>query len=43
MFGMLQMKMVKETFLDFVEVERITGRALSDAILHWLDVNGLSS
>ena len=42
MFGMSQMKMVKETFLDFVEVERITGRALSDAILHWLDVNGLS-
>lgn len=32
---------VKEMFLDFIEVERITGQALSDAILHWLDINGL--
>ena len=33
---------VKEMFIDFVEVERITGKALSEAILHWLAVNGLS-
>ena len=32
---------VREMFLDFVEVERITGKALSDAIVHWLDVNEL--
>ena len=28
-------------FLDFIEIERITGQALSDAILHWLEENGL--
>ena len=32
---------VKEMFLDFIEVERITGKALGDAIMHWLDVNEL--
>ena len=32
---------VKEMFLDFIEIERITGQALSDAILQWLEVNGL--
>ena len=32
---------VKEMFLDFVEVEWITGKALGDAIMHWLDVNDL--
>ena len=32
---------VKEMFLDFIEVERITGKALGDAIMHWLDVNKL--
>ena len=34
---------VKEMFVDFVEVERITGRALGEAILHWLVNNGLSA
>ena len=29
-------------FLDFVEVERITGKSLGDAIVHWLDVNELA-
>jgi hypothetical protein len=33
---------VKEMFLDFVEFERITGQALSDAILQWLELNELS-
>ncbi len=32
---------VRESFLDFIEVERITGRALGEAILHWLGSNGL--
>ena len=29
-------------FVDFVKVERITGVVLSQAILHWLTVHGLS-
>ena len=32
---------VKEMFLDFLELERITGQALSDAILQWLELNEL--
>ena len=32
---------VREMFLDFIKIERITGQALSDAILHWLEENGL--
>ena len=34
---------VKEMFLDFIEVERITGKVLGEAILHWLEVNRLSA
>ena len=33
----------RESFLDFIDVERITGRALGQAILHWLESNGLSA
>ena len=33
---------VKEVFVDFVEVERITGKALAEAIIHSLTVWGLS-
>ena len=32
---------VKEIFLDFVEVDRITGESLGEAILHWLHAHGL--
>ena len=32
---------VRESFLDFIDVERITGRALGQAILYWLESNGL--
>lgn len=32
---------VKEVFVDFIEVERITGKALADAIIHSLTVWGL--
>lgn len=32
------MKMLERCF---IEIERITGQALSDAILHWLEENGL--
>ncbi len=35
-------RMVKEVFVDFVEVERITGKALAEAIIHSLTVWGLS-
>ena len=33
---------VKEVFVDFVEVERITGKVLAQAILQWLSTHGLS-
>ena len=33
---------VKEVFVDFVVVERITGQVLAQAILHWLSTHGLS-
>ena len=33
---------VKEVFVDFVEVERITGRVLAQTILQWLSSHGLS-
>jgi hypothetical protein len=33
---------VKEMFVDFVEVERITGRVLAQTILQWLSAHGLS-
>ena len=33
---------VKEVFVDFVEVERITGQVLAQAILQWLSMHGLS-
>lgn len=33
---------VKEVFVDFVEVERITGQVLAQAILQWLSTHGLS-
>ena len=33
---------MQETFVDFLEVERITGLALADAILNWLSTNNLS-
>ena len=29
-------------FVDFLEVERITGKVLGDAILHWFHVNDIS-
>ena len=32
---------VKEMFVDFIEVERITGESLAMAILHWLHAQGL--
>ena len=31
---------VKEIFVDFVEVDRITGESLAEAILHWLHAHG---
>lgn len=34
---------VKEMFLDFIEVETMTGKVLSEAIWHLLEVNGLSA
>ena len=33
---------IRETFVDFLEVECITGKVLGDAILHWLHVNDIS-
>ena len=33
---------VKELFVDFVEVERITGEVLAQTILMWLSKHGLS-
>ena len=33
---------VKEVFVDFMEVERITGDVLAQAILQWLTMQGLS-
>ena len=33
---------VKEVFVDFVEVERITGQVLAQAILQWLSTHDLS-
>ena len=33
---------VKEVFVDFVEVERITGQVLAQTILQWLSTHGLS-
>ena len=33
---------VKEVFVDFVEVERITGQVLAQTILVWLSKHGLS-
>jgi len=33
---------VKEVFVDFVVVERITGQVLAQAILQWLSTHGLS-
>jgi len=35
-------KIVKEAFLDFVEVERITGHVLANKVLHYLALRGLS-
>ena len=37
------MFLIKEVFVDFVEVERITGQALADAIVWSLTAWGLSS
>ena len=34
---------MKEMFVDFMEVERITGEVLAQAILRWLSTHGLSS
>ena len=34
-------KVVKEAFLDFVEVERITGHVLANKLLHYLALWGL--
>ena len=34
---------VQEVFVDFVDVERITGQVLTKSILEWLSVHGLSS
>ena len=34
---------VKEVFVDFMEVERITGEVLAQAILRWLSTHSLSS
>jgi len=33
---------IREVFIDFVEVERITGRVLGEAILMWLRNHGIS-
>ena len=33
---------IKEVFIDFIEVERITGEVLGKAILEWLRVHGVS-
>lgn len=33
---------VKEVFLNFIEVERITGKVLGNSILNWLKLHGLS-
>ena len=33
---------IKEVFLDFLEVERITGVVMAQAILQWLRAHGLS-
>lgn len=33
---------IKEVFVDFVEVERITGQVLAQTILQWLSMHGLS-
>lgn len=33
---------IKEVFVDFVEVEHITGAVLAQAILQWLTAHGLS-
>lgn len=33
---------VKEVFLNFIEVERITGKVLGNSILNWLKSHGLS-
>lgn len=33
---------IKEVFVDFVEVERITGEVLAQSILGWLRIHGLS-
>ena len=33
---------VKEVFVGFVEVERITGQVLAQTILQWLPMHGLS-
>ena len=36
------MEEVREVFVDFLEVERITGRVLGEAILQWLRAHGIS-
>ena len=33
---------IKEVFVDFVEVARITGEVLAQSILQWLRVHALS-
>ena len=33
---------IKEVFVDFVEVDRITGEVLAQNILQWLRMHGLS-
>lgn len=33
---------IKEVFVDFLQVERITGRVLGEAILSWLKAHGVS-
>ena len=32
----------KEVFVDFIEVERITGKVLGEAILQWLTAHNIS-
>ena len=35
-------KEVKEVFVDFIEVERITGKVLGESILQWLTSHNIS-
>ena len=41
-FRYVYMEEVREVFVDFLEVERITGRVLGEAILQWLRAHGIS-